>query len=110
MQITDGERMIMNERPELIVPGSSQRVVMGDDTSDNYDKNQGSLWRLVPSSEDESRNDIQYFHIQLIYGEKSPRMTMKGTGKNGHVIVTTVDKDGYKNAQKSVWKVFQSSK
>ena len=90
--------MIMNERPELIVPGSSQRVVMGDESAENHGKNQGSLWLLVPSSEDDSRNDIPYFHIQMIYGEKSPRMTMKGSAKNAHLIVTTQDKDGYKNA------------
>ena len=82
---------------------------MGDDKNENYDKNQGSLWLLMPSSEDDTRSDNPYFHIQMIYGEKSPRMTMKGTAKNGHVIVTTVDKDGYKNAHKSVWKIFQSS-
>ena len=100
----------MKERPELIVPGSSQRAIMGNEKCDNYGKSQGSLWLLVPSSEDDARSDMPYFHIQMIYGEKSPRMTMKGQGKSSHVIVTTLDKDGYKNGQKSVWKVFMHSK
>jgi len=55
--------MMMKERPELIVPGSSQRAIMGNEKCDNYGKSQGSLWLLVPSSEDDSRSDMPYFHI-----------------------------------------------
>ena len=110
IQIIDGAgNRIGNEGPGVIIPGSSQRAIVGDETFEALQKTPNSdLWLLVPSTETDSRTDVPFFHIQMVYGEKSPRMTLKGQGKNAYVLVTTVDKDGYKNAQKSVWKIFKA--
>lgn len=98
--------MLMNEKTELIIPGTAQRLVIGGNSNDNYGNDNGSLWLLTPSSEDDSRIDLPNFHIELIYGEKSPRLTLKGSGKNTTVMVTTRDKDGYKDSTKNVWRVY----
>lgn len=100
--------MLMNEKPELVTHGTSQRLIIGNETCENYGEDHGSLFLLTPSSEDDTRNDMPNFHIDLIYGEKCPRVTQKGHGKNSQAIVTTRDKEGYKNASRSIWRIYQS--
>lgn len=88
------------------MPGEFQWMEWADRSNYLANSEHSSNWLMIPT---EIGSTDPYFHFELNYGEKRPRLiaNREDVKKNSKVIVTTRDCDGYYNKIKATWKVFE---